>query len=340
VHRLSPALTLQGAVAHTDMPAETGPTMYLPHSQKFLPGYLIADDQRFRAHFAANHVQLPLAKGDAVFFNPALLHAAGTNRTADVRRMANLLQVSSAFGRAMEAVDRAAMSAAVYPALRAMRAAGAAPQAVANVIAACAEGYPFPTNLDRDPPVGGMAPPCDGTLTPEEDGGDWPPERLADELSAWSGRGRRAAEPDGPGRWAAGAAGWLAGWAAGRWRLRAFRRRQGLGWRREGQLGQALAWRLRRQFVDRGRAAACRGRQPAVRRPGAGRVGRGDRDPVPAAAPQTGEVARALADGTVIKTWAMRGTLHLLRSTEAPALLSLMARARPWASLPGRRRSG
>src|SRR5215469_17671161 len=68
VHRLSPALTLQGAVAHTDMPLETGPTMYLPHSQKFPAGYLVADDQRFRAHFAANHVQLPLAKGDAVFF--------------------------------------------------------------------------------------------------------------------------------------------------------------------------------------------------------------------------------------------------------------------------------
>jgi ectoine hydroxylase-related dioxygenase (phytanoyl-CoA dioxygenase family) len=31
---------LQGAVAHTDMPAETGPTTYLPHSQKYLPGYL------------------------------------------------------------------------------------------------------------------------------------------------------------------------------------------------------------------------------------------------------------------------------------------------------------
>src|SRR5215213_8663632 len=34
VHALSPALTLQGAVAHVDMPVETGPTLYLPHSQK------------------------------------------------------------------------------------------------------------------------------------------------------------------------------------------------------------------------------------------------------------------------------------------------------------------
>jgi ectoine hydroxylase-related dioxygenase (phytanoyl-CoA dioxygenase family) len=188
VHRLSPALTLQGAVAHTDMPLETGPTMYLPHSQKYLAGYLVADQPEFRDYFAAKHVQLPLAKGDAVFFNPALLHAAGTNRTADVRRMANLLQVSSAFGRAMESVDRAAMSAAVYPALRAMRAAGAAPRAVANVIAACAEGYPFPANLDRDPPAGGMAPPSQAAVLSQAVAEDWPPARLAGELSAWSGR--------------------------------------------------------------------------------------------------------------------------------------------------------
>ena len=34
-----------------------------------------------------------------------------------MKRMANLLQVSSAYGRAMESVDRARMSAALYPAL-------------------------------------------------------------------------------------------------------------------------------------------------------------------------------------------------------------------------------
>ena len=56
--------------------------------------------------------------GDAVFFNPALFHAAGTNRSKDVRRIANLLQVSSAFGRAMESVDRLKMSLKLYPALK------------------------------------------------------------------------------------------------------------------------------------------------------------------------------------------------------------------------------
>uniref|UniRef100_UPI0015EFEDAF phytanoyl-CoA dioxygenase family protein n=1 Tax=Pseudonocardia pini TaxID=2758030 RepID=UPI0015EFEDAF len=91
-HALTPALTLQGAVAHCDMPVETGPTLYLPHSQKYSHGYLVAEHRDFQDFFAEHHVQLPLAKGDAAFFNPALLHGAGTNRSADVRRMANLLQ--------------------------------------------------------------------------------------------------------------------------------------------------------------------------------------------------------------------------------------------------------
>ena len=56
-------------------------------------------------------MQLALAKGDAVFFNPALLHAAGENRSGNIQRMANLLQVSSAFGRALETLDRASLSA-------------------------------------------------------------------------------------------------------------------------------------------------------------------------------------------------------------------------------------
>ncbi|MGW4025197.1 phytanoyl-CoA dioxygenase family protein, partial [Streptomyces sp. NPDC005009] len=91
VHRLSPVLTLQGAVAHCDMPVESGPTLYLPHSQKYEPGHLAWRLPEFRAYFEEHHVQLPLAKGDAVFFNPALFHAAGSNRSADIRRMANLL---------------------------------------------------------------------------------------------------------------------------------------------------------------------------------------------------------------------------------------------------------
>ena len=159
VQLLSPVLTLQGAIAHVDAPLETGPTLLLPHSQKFPAGYLAMGLPAFRDHFATHHVQLPLSKGDMLFFSPALFHAAGSNRSADVRRMVNLFQVSSAFGRAMESVDRTAMCKALYPVLLAAADQGTlTPAAIANVIAATAEGYAFPTNLDRDPPLGGMAP--------------------------------------------------------------------------------------------------------------------------------------------------------------------------------------
>jgi ectoine hydroxylase-related dioxygenase (phytanoyl-CoA dioxygenase family) len=158
IHLLSPALTLQGAVAHCDMPVESGPTLYLPHSHKYDAGYLAFHRPEFTRYFEENYVQLPLETGDAAFFNPALFHGAGHNKSTDIRRMANLLQVSSAFGRAMESVDRTAMSVSLYPTLRQLKADGASDRFLRNVIAASAEGYGFPTNLDRDQPVGGIAP--------------------------------------------------------------------------------------------------------------------------------------------------------------------------------------
>ncbi|MGR8962858.1 phytanoyl-CoA dioxygenase family protein [Rhizobium leguminosarum] len=166
VHRLSPVLTLQGAVAHCDMTLESGPTLFLPYSQTYVPGYLALKRQEFRDYFERNHVQLPLEKGDVVFFNPALFHAAGTNRSADIKRVANLLQVSSAFGRAMETVNRERMSARLFPALKTLQ-GKLSPDEIANAVAACAEGYSFPTNLDRDPPLGGLAPKTQAQLMQE-----------------------------------------------------------------------------------------------------------------------------------------------------------------------------
>jgi ectoine hydroxylase-related dioxygenase (phytanoyl-CoA dioxygenase family) len=174
-HLLSPALTLQGAVAHCDMPVETGPTLYLPFSQNFAPGYFAWRKPEFKEFFNANYVQLPLGKGDMAFFNPALFHAAGTNRTKDVRRMANLLQVSSAYGRAMEAMDRARMSVSLYPVLLQMKGAGSLDAAgITNAIAASAEGYSFPTNLDLDPPIGGLAPESQAALMQRVLNEGWP----------------------------------------------------------------------------------------------------------------------------------------------------------------------
>ena len=158
-HEVTATLTLQGAVAHCDMPLESGPTKLLPFSQLYPPGYLAFHDADHSRHFEDAHVQLPLEKGDAVFFNPALFHAAGENRSTDINRMVNLLQVSSAFGRAMEAVDRRAMNIALFPHLVALKQGGRlSPAELDAAITACAEGYSFPTNLDTDPPVGGNAP--------------------------------------------------------------------------------------------------------------------------------------------------------------------------------------
>ena len=187
VHRLTPALTLQGAVAHVDMPAETGPTKYLPYSQQFESGDLAFERPEFKEFFEANYVQLPLKKGDAAFFNPALFHAAGHNKSADVLRMANLLQVSSAFGRALGTIDREALVNAIYPALLALGEAGS-DDAVRCAVAASAEGYAFPTNLDRDQPIEGLAPQTQAELVTEAVRERISPDRLADLLKAQSER--------------------------------------------------------------------------------------------------------------------------------------------------------
>ena len=179
VHRLSQALTLQGAVAHVDMPLDSGPTLYLPHSQKYAGGYLVAGRADFQSYFDAHQVQLPLKKGDAVFFNPALMHAAGHNRTTDVYRMANLLQVSCAFGRAMESVDRLRMATALYPVLQRLRTQGRlTKRQQACAAAACAEAYAFPTNLDREPPIGGLAPESQQALLLRALDEGWPAQQF------------------------------------------------------------------------------------------------------------------------------------------------------------------
>jgi ectoine hydroxylase-related dioxygenase (phytanoyl-CoA dioxygenase family) len=181
VHLFSPMLTLQGAIAHVDATIEAGPTLLLPHSQKYPAGYLATSRPEFRAYFEEHAVQVPLKKGDMLFFSPALFHAAGTNRTKDVRRMVNLFQVSSAYGRAMEAIDRTAMCKALYPALLAAKLSDTQ---TANAIAGAAEGYSFPTNLDRDPPLGGLAPKSQAALMHEALAARWTPDQFNAALAA------------------------------------------------------------------------------------------------------------------------------------------------------------
>lgn len=187
-HLLSPALTLQGAVAHGDVPLASGPTKVLPHSQRYGPGFLAWRRPDFIDYFERNHAQLALASGDAMFFNPALFHAAGTNRTTDVRRMANLLQVSSCMGRAMERIDRRRMSLSLFPVLADRLAAGHDRADIERVIAASAEGYPFPADLDREQPIGGLARPSQADRVRLAIDEGWTVDRLSDALTATDDR--------------------------------------------------------------------------------------------------------------------------------------------------------
>jgi ectoine hydroxylase-related dioxygenase (phytanoyl-CoA dioxygenase family) len=118
------------------------------------------------------------------------LHAAGTNQTKDFKRMANLTQIGSAFGRTLETVDREQMSNAIYPVLRARKADGWSESELKTVVAASAEGYAFPTNLDRDPPLKGLAPQSQADLVWQALSTDQTPEQLRKELSALAERQR------------------------------------------------------------------------------------------------------------------------------------------------------
>ena len=94
---------------------------------------------------------------------------------------------------------------------------------------------------------------------------------------------------------------------------------------------QALAWRMERQLLD-----------PIGQLPVAAVVRRlcGVQTQVASSAElairvrrrssRPGEVGRALAEGRLIKTWAMRGALHLITPEEGGAFLSLLAAGRTW----------
>ena len=188
VQVMSQYSTLQGAVAHTDMPLESGPTLLLPFSQNYPPGYMAYEMDEFVEYFNAHHVQLPLDKGDGLFFSPALFHGAGTNQGSS-DRFANLLQISSAFGRPMESVDSHQMIQAIYPTLlRRQQEGKLKDRFVRDIISAVADGYSFPTNLDRDPPKGGYAPLPEGKLLHLALTDAWSPEQLQNALAAYRER--------------------------------------------------------------------------------------------------------------------------------------------------------
>jgi len=151
IHRLSNYLTLQGGVAHTDMPLESGPTVVLPYSQQYDLGYLTWRDTNFADFFNKYSVQNSMSKGDGIFFNPAIFHAAGANITNNFHRIGNLLQISSAFGKTMEHIDYIKIITHIYPSLLDhIKNKTLSERLIENVLICATDGYAFPTNLDSD----------------------------------------------------------------------------------------------------------------------------------------------------------------------------------------------
>ena len=94
---------------------------------------------------------------------------------------------------------------------------------------------------------------------------------------------------------------------------------------------QALAWRMRQQLLD---PVGTESVEDVVRRLGAVQA---QLDPAAELAVRTrrrrsrsGEVAGALADGRIIKTFAFRGATHLMTPEDGGAYLALRAASRMW----------
>jgi hypothetical protein len=90
----------------------------------------------------------------------------------------------------METVDRVAMCRALFPVLLEKKAAGASDSDLNNIIAACAEGYAFPTNLDRDQPTGGLAPQTQADLVRQALAEEWTQDAFESALDAQAARTR------------------------------------------------------------------------------------------------------------------------------------------------------
>jgi hypothetical protein len=95
---------------------------------------------------------------------------------------------------------------------------------------------------------------------------------------------------------------------------------------------QVFAWRMRRHLLDR--PARGTGAPAVVRRLCGVQAQVASCAELAVAArqarPVEGDVPKAVKAKKVIRTWAMRGTLHLLAPDDAPAYLSLVATAKVW----------
>ena len=83
----------------------------------------------------------------------------------------------------MESVNRQAMIEKVYPILLdRTKQDGISTRAVRDIVAAVADGYSFPTNLDSDPPIGGNVPFTAQQMMHQALQEHWTPQQLKEEL--------------------------------------------------------------------------------------------------------------------------------------------------------------
>ena len=185
IHNLTPLLTLQGAVAHSNMPIESGPTLLLPFSHQVDEGYVGFRQQACKDYFMEKAVQIPLERGDALFFNPALYHAAGSNVSSNIKRCANLLQISSVYAKSMEFINHKEICLTAYPTLQNFwKIPSFTPAQKLAILTAMTDGYPFPTNLDLDPPTDSISPPTGYQLLEQALKENWDKAELEQQLTA------------------------------------------------------------------------------------------------------------------------------------------------------------
>lgn len=157
MHHAAQSLMLEGIIAHDDID-DMGPLRFLPFSQSYQHGYVAINLPDFQEFFTQNAISLPLKKGDAVFFNPAVYHSNAANETADNLQF-NHLQISSAFSRTMEKVNRIGLCEKIYPSLlSAWQRRDISREEVVAAATVCADGYPFQRNLWQTSNIGPKKP--------------------------------------------------------------------------------------------------------------------------------------------------------------------------------------
>jgi hypothetical protein len=82
------------------------------------------------------------------------------------------------------------MCRSLFPVLLEQKAAGASDRSLDNVIAASAEGYAFPTNLDRDQPIDGTATRTQADLVRQALAEEWTADAFEAALDARAARTR------------------------------------------------------------------------------------------------------------------------------------------------------